>query len=98
MREEVDCLNRPIDDSKRTHDEAFLVKLEAYHRSSCPVPNVLTYSKRFGPQLGAGQMICVCGGGYSSPPCANFFFAPNQKQTFFPSQAKEHANFSPPLI
>ena len=27
-----------------------------------------------------------------------FFFAPNQKQTFFLSQAKEHANFPPPHI
>ena len=28
-------------------------------------------------------------------PCANFFFAPNQKQTSFSSQAKEQAIFSP---
>ena len=27
--------------------------------------------------------------------CKLLFFAPNQKQTFFPSQAKEQANFFP---
>ena len=37
----------------------------------------------------------MCGGGYGFFPCANFFFAPNQKQTFVHSQAKEQANLFP---
>ena len=51
--------------------------------------------------------VCVCGGRYGVCvggvmvqellfPCANFSFAPNQKQTFFPSPAKEQAKFFPP--
>ena len=47
--------------------------------------------------LGTDQMIRVCSGGglWFFPPCANTF-APNQKQTFSSSQAKEGRNSPPP--
>ena len=61
--------------------------------------------ERYGQKYKENQAIVRGGpddtwrrGGYGFSPCASCFFAPSQKQTFFSSQAKEHANRLPPHI